>query len=193
MKPFTFIGEWFKALSTACACPPIVLNCLLAPRLKYTRPEKQSTCQPADICQARPGNHQQAAQKAIVCYCCTFHPDTGQPLLPVSRPSSYLHSYSSRLGRSWKCQRTSRRQRRGRTRSSARWTRTWTANSHLRSLLRFGHLPFLCISFVRGCAREGNLAKVCLVGGLRLNATVGAFDQNLSLSISSWHFLSPGC
>ena len=88
-------------------------------------------------------------------------------LLQVAMPSSYLWSHSSRLGRLWKCQRTSRRQRRGRTRSSARWTRTWTANSHSRSLLRFGRVPFLCISFVHGyvsdcCARRlrKNLVRI---------------------------------
>ena len=82
----------------------------------------------------------------------------GNPCNVLFYPDFY--SPSSRLVRSWKCQRTSPRQRRGRTRSSARWTRTWTENSPSKSLLRFGLVPFLSISFVRGNAREGNLANV---------------------------------
>ena len=122
-------------------------------------PQIYETCKAFKLptCRYLPSCICQTAKRKGKCLVHISSPHRRQPLLQVAMPSSYLWSHSSRLGRLWKCQRTSRRQRRGRTRSSARWTRTWTANSHSRSLLRFGRVPFLCISFVHGYVSEGNL------------------------------------
>ena len=99
---------------------------------------KAMKCQPVDICQIMLHCYIWQTPKKKARVRCTDHPSTRQTLFlcPCIR---LFHFDRLRLGRWWKCRRTSQLRRNGRTKSSGRWTRTWTASSPLRSSLRSGY------------------------------------------------------
>ena len=110
---------------------------------------KAMKCQPVDNCQIMLHCYIWQTPKKKAHVRCTDHPSTRQTLFLC--PCIRLFYFDRlRLGRWWKCRRTSQLRRNGRTKSSGRWTRTWTANSLLKNLLRFifyfpisTHLGFL--------------------------------------------------